>query len=151
MNYLFLLLFPLLLSAQTLHVNNKIPPISIEDQFEKSYVLGDEALWIIAWDKETTALANSYASKHAIFMNPKKAIVLVDTSQIPSGIYALFVRSKMQSYSHPIMQSFDEAYNKQLPYKALHVTILHLKDSVITSIEFADTLKSLEHLLKQSI
>jgi len=109
--------------------------------------LGNEKVWLIGWDRSTTSIANEYASKHKEFLDASNHLVYVDTSQIPAGIYSLFVTSRMESFKHPIMQSFDEKYNKTLPYREGHVTILRLKNRKIISIKFAQNIQEVEKIL----
>ena len=146
MKILTLLFTPLFLFAQMLHVGDTLKPLKVNDQFDKEYTLSSQKLWMIAWDRSTTSLANEYASSHIGFLDTSKQLVYVDTSQIPSGIYTFFVLSRMQDFKHPIMQGFDEEYNKKLPYKESHITILKLDKGKIISIEFVDNMKDLTHL-----
>ena len=144
MKALFLLFLPLYILADSLHIGDTIVPIILNDQFDKSHTLGNENVWLIGWDKQTTALANAYASNHRAFLDSNKYIVYVDMSVVPLGIYSLFVKPKMKKYTHAIMQSFDEAYNKTLPYKEGHVTVLHVKERRVVSISFIKEIEEFE-------
>ncbi|MCD6259941.1 MAG: hypothetical protein J7J31_10120 [Helicobacteraceae bacterium] len=145
MKILFLLLFSLLLWGKMLEVGEKVQSVYLTSQHDQKIKLTENGFWIIGWDKETTALANEYFYKHKI---KKDQNMLVDVSQIPSGIFSMFVAPKMKRYSHPILLSYDEAYNLTLPYKDRYVTLLSLKDAKIEAIYFVDTLEELEKLLK---
>ncbi len=145
MKTLFLLLFSLLLSAQMLEVGEKVQSVALTSQHDQEIKLTENGFWIIGWDKETTALANEYFYKHTMKTDQN---MIVDVSQIPSGIFSMFVAPKMQRFSHPILLSYDEAYNLTLPYKDGYVTLLKLQDATIEAIYFVETQEELEKLLK---
>lgn len=111
-------------------------------------MLTRDGKWVVTWDKETTRLANEYFAK---FHMPKGVQMIVDVSQVPSGIFNLFVLPNMRDYSHAILLSYDEAYNVKLPYQEGFVTILTIKDSKIAAIDFAEDAAGLERLLKSFI
>jgi hypothetical protein len=135
----FLLLFlPLFLLADMLHVKDEITPISLKDQFEQVHKIGHESFWIIAWDKETTREANLFIEKYPDVLKKYQAVLIVDVSQVPSGIFSLFVKPRMENYTHPILLSFDTKYNVRLPYQEGKVTLIRLKNKKITAIDFAD-------------
>jgi hypothetical protein len=140
-----MLLFSLLLSAKMLEVGERVESVTLTSQHDQKVKLVEAGVWVIGWDKETTALANEYFYKHKI---KKDQNMLVDVSQIPSGIFSMFVAPKMKRFSHPILLSYDEAYNLTLPYKDGFVTLLSLKDAKIEAIYFVDTLEGLEKLLQ---
>jgi hypothetical protein len=133
-----LVLFPLLLWAEMLHVGESVTPISLQSQHDRSYTLKDQAYWIITWDKETTREANLFLEKFPEFLEKYNAAMIVDVSQVPSGIFSLFVKPRMQSFTHPILLSFDTAYNLTLPYQEGKVTLLSLKNTKITAIDFIE-------------
>ncbi|MEA3372213.1 MAG: hypothetical protein U9Q62_00855 [Campylobacterota bacterium] len=145
----FILLFlPILLFAEMLGVGDRVTPLSVKDQFEKSYKIGSELCWVITWDQATTRHANNYFGKDPSLLDQNLTRMIVDVSQTPSGIMRLFVLPKMRSYGHPILLSYDEAYNFKLPYREDHITILSLDNGVIDSIDFAPDERALSDLLE---
>jgi hypothetical protein len=133
---LVLLLFPLLLAAQMLHVGDSITPATLEDQYEAEHKIGNERYWIITWDKESTHMINTYFEAHPNTLKNQNAAMLVDVSQIPSAIFSLFVKPRLKDYKHPILLSFDTEYNRALPYQEGTVTLLELNKGVIRAITF---------------
>ncbi len=133
----WILVIPAIIIAQTLSLGSKISALELEDQFGVKHVLGSERLWLLAWDKETTRLANRYIDAHKSFLQTHNAALVVDVSQVPSGIFSLFVKPRMQSYEHPILLSFDAKYNQQLPYQEGCVTLLELQNQTVSSVRFA--------------
>lgn len=148
MRYLLLLL-PLLLFAKMLEVGDCIASKTLEDQFGNRFTVGSETVWIVTWDKMTTRHANSYFSKESSLLDQNIIRMIVDVSQTPSGIMSLFVMPRMQSYHHTILLSYDEAYNRALPYKEGYITVLSLDDGMIISIDFAADEAQLEELLTE--
>ena len=86
---------------------------------------------LCTWDKATTKVANQYFDQHKM---PDNLNLIVDTSQIPSGIFSLFVKPRMKSYRHHILLSFDEKYNLTLPFKEEMLTLLYIKDAKVKKI-----------------
>jgi hypothetical protein len=128
-----------------LEVGDSVNPITLKSQHDKEHTLLKDGMWIITWDKEQTKIANKY------FENVKMredVNLIVDVSQVPSGIFTLFVLPNMRDYKHAILLSFNEAYNLTLPYKEGSLTILHIKDKIVSKIEFLETQEELEETLK---
>jgi hypothetical protein len=145
MNKLLLLLLPFLLSAQMLQITDSVNAVTLKTQHEKSIALLKDGVWVIAWDKETTRVANGYFEKYPMKKNEQ---LLIDVSQVPSGILSLFVLPRMRGYKHEILLSYDELYNQTLPYKENSVTILRLKDAKVQSIDVAIEEEELGALLR---
>lgn len=138
------MLLPFLLSAQMLQVGERINAVTLNSQHEHKTLLMQDGVWVIGWDKETTKVANIYFEKHGMKQSEQ---LLIDVSQVPSGILNLFILPRMRGYKHEILLAHDELYNQTLPYKENAVTVLRLKDAKIQSIEFAMDEEALEILL----
>jgi hypothetical protein len=136
---------PLFLCAQMIQIGDTIIPVTLKSQHDKEYSLVKDGMWIITWDKETTAIANEYFENAPLAENVN---LLVDVSQIPSGILNLFVLPRMKKYRHPILLSYDEAYNVTLPYQEENLTLLSVKNGILTKIEYVKNQEELEKLLK---
>jgi len=139
------LFFPFLLYANMLQVGDEITQVTLHSQHNQEYKLIKDGMWIISWDKESTSVANRYFEK---FHMPKGVNFLVDASQVPSGILNLFVLPKMQKCKHPILMSYDEAFNLTLAYKEDCLTVLYLKNRKITQIKYPQTQEDLKKILK---
>lgn len=141
----FLLFLPLLLNAHMLQVGDSVTPIKLKSQHDKEYALVKNGIWIIAWNKATTKMLNQYFNEHKM---PKNLNFIVDTSQIPSGIFSFFVRPSMKNYKHSILLSFDEKYNLTLPFKEDMITLLYIKDTKVKKIIYIKDIKELEKAFK---
>lgn len=141
----FTLSLLLALNAQILELSQRVDLVKLESQHGKMHRLIENGIWVIAWDKESTALANTYFSKTKMRDDIN---LIVDTSAIPSGIFSLFVHPRMKKFKHPILFSFDKNYNLTLPYREDSLTLLHIEESKVTKIEFVETQKELEESLK---
>ena len=137
---LLLLIFSLTIWAQVLKEGDTLKDVTLTDQFDRLHHVRADGVWLIGWDKETTALINRFVQYH----KGLELHVIVDASQIPSGILSLFVKPRLQSYRHTILLSLDERYNRALPYKQGCVTYLKLERGVVKTIAFIDKAQSLE-------
>ncbi|MBU0720079.1 hypothetical protein KJ877_01915 [bacterium] len=147
MRILFILALALVVfaAAQMLQVGDSVKPVKLKSQHDKQYTLVEDGMWIITWDKKTTGIANKYFEKNHM---PKNVNLLVDVSQVPSGIFNLFVLPNMRYYTHAILLSYDELYNVTLPYKENSITLISVKDKNIDSISFVKSEKELKEALK---
>lgn len=134
MKKLLLLFLPLLMYAKMLQVGESVQIVELISQHEKKSTLLRDGIWVVTWDKESTRRANSYFEK---FDMSGKIQMIVDVSQVPSGILNLFVLPRMRGYKHEILLSYDEAYNLTLPYQEGALTIMHIRDAKVTQIDFA--------------
>lgn len=128
-----------------LEVGDAVILKEISSQHEKKHKLISDGMWVVTWDKESTHIANEYFKLHGMRANQN---LLVDVSQVPSGIMTLFVLPKMRRYEHEILLSEDEAYNLTLPYKEGYLTLLHIENARVKEILYAQDAKELEELLK---
>ena len=126
-----------------LQVADSVTPVKLNSQHDKEHKLTQNGIWIVTWDKTTTATANNFFDTYKM---PSHVNLIVDVSQVPSGILNLFVLPKMKRYNHDILLSFDEIYNVTLPYKEDYLTILHVKNKKITKLEFLKTESELRRL-----
>ncbi len=112
------------------------------DQFDqqKKLTKEDKAL-IIVFDKASyydvldflDTKPKDYLSRHHIcFIN--------DISGMPSSIYTLFVRPRMQKIPYPLMLVKDKVLSKTLPYKDDKITYYDLNSTKVNFIK-GDELK----------
>ncbi|NOQ31302.1 MAG: hypothetical protein GQ570_09285 [Helicobacteraceae bacterium] len=146
MKYLLLLL-PLLLSAAILKVGDDFQLREFKDQKEKSHKLKKNQTIVMTWDKESTQIANSFFDENRELLKDDKIVMIVDVSTTPYGIMQLFVLPKLEGYKHPILLSYDEAYNLNLPYKDGFLTLLKITNSKVKNIEFVETKENLKENL----
>lgn len=136
MRSLWLLLLPMMLFAQMLEVGDRIAERTIGDQFERPRTFGKQRWLVLTWDRETTGAANRYFDANRTLIDHGSAVMFVDTSTIPSGIFSMFVLPRLQAYEHPMLLSYDEAFNASLPYEEGKVTVLTMQEGKIASIDF---------------
>lgn len=140
---LLFLMVPWLLCAQMLRVGDVMAPKVFEDQFGKSHEVAQPLRWV-AWDKAQTAMLKEFFEAHPQLY--ARSAFIVDVSQVPSGIWSLFVKPSLKSYPRPILLSFDEVYNRTLPYKEGYITLLEINASKIAAIRFIGSEEELEKL-----
>jgi len=133
------------LSAQTLQVGDKVTSAILKSQHDKEYKLLNSGIWLIAWDKSTTKIANEYFQKNKI---PKNLNLIVDASQIPFGLFSLFAKSKFEKYKHPILLSFDDDFTHTLPFKEGSLTLLFIDESNLVKIIYVQNKQELEKTFK---
>lgn len=139
MRFLFILLLPLLLLAESLKVGDTITPLTLESQHEQKVTTLTSGMWIISWDKLSTKSVNHYFEQNQM---PNNVNFIVDVSQVPSAIMSLFVLPNMRTYKHDILLGYDEAYNQTLPYQEDMITLLYLKDAKISNILYVKELSA---------
>ncbi len=145
MKTLILLLLPFYLMAKILEVGDTVHPLTLHSQHNKEYNLVENGIWVITWEKSGTRTVNKLFQKEA----PHKNIqLIVDLSQAPSGILSFFILPNLRKYSHPVLLSYDEAYNRTLPYKEGFISILYLHNKVIQNIKFVQTQEELKKALQ---
>lgn len=144
MRFLILMILGLFLQAEIVVDSKNIKTPTLISQHGKEVIL-DDGIWVVTWDKESTFIANEYFKNHGML---ESTYMIVDSSQIPSGIMKLFVKPNMQKYSHHILLSFDANYNRSLPYKEGSLSVLTVKDKTLKSVVFIETQKRLEKFFK---
>lgn len=151
MRWLWLLLLPVLLCAQVRGVGEKITERIINDQFDQPRKFGRQQWLVLTWDRSTTFIANQYFDQNKTLLKDGSAAMLVDTSTIPSGIFSMFVLPRLQAYDHPMLLSYDEAFNASLPYREGEMTVLSMKEGVIISIDFLADAAALRAFFKKAV
>ncbi len=148
MRLFWILILPILLFGEgILKPGEPVGSKVINDQFGNAHSIGGEHYWIVTWDRATTHDANAYFSYDSSLLREKQAALIVDVSQTPSGIMSLFVLPRMKEYLHPILLSHDEVYNRTLPYKEGHITVLTLDKGHIQTITYVQGAEMLAKLL----
>lgn len=145
MKRILFLFISILLSANIIGVWDEIKPISLKSQHNKQHQLLSDGIWVIASDKENTKLVNEYFKNSHI---PTNVNFIMDTTRIPAFLFDIFVLPKIQKYKHTVLLSHDEEYNEALPYKEDFITILFIRNKIVTNIKFINTTKELEELFK---
>ena len=118
-------------------VGDKLPAITLPDQFNKVHkVEAKDTLIIMAFEKETSIAISDYLkTKPASFLTTQHAKYISDISAMPSFISSLIAEPKMKKLSFSILLIKDD-FGKQFNHLEGKITIFKLKNHKIKSISF---------------
>ncbi|MFT7824244.1 MAG: hypothetical protein ABXS92_05725 [Sulfurimonas sp.] len=118
-------------------IGEKLPAISLPDQFENELeVRGTDRLLIIAFEKDISSAINDYLkTKPANYLQAHHARYISDISAMPSLITSMFAIPKMEKFPFSIMLIHDDL-GKNFSRKEGKITIYRIKDRKINAIEF---------------
>jgi len=118
-------------------VGEKLPTITLDDQFEKEFsVDAKDKIIIMAFEKDISiAIADYLKSKPATFLADKRAKYILDISSMPSLITSMFALPKMKKYPFSVML-IDDDFGEQFNRQDGKVTVFDIKSSKITKIRF---------------
>ncbi len=107
-------------------------------------------LIIIAFEKDTGRLVNDYLNaKTPHFLPKKRAIYIADIHEMPTIITNMFALPKLRKYKHLIYLHYDDDFQEIIPNKEEQVTLLHVKDGVITNVSFIKTKQELQAVVEK--
>jgi len=138
------------LSATALEVNKST--LKEFNSFEYETPLGRQMkiskkteLIIVAFEKDTGKLVNSYLKEQDPFYMPKRHVVYIaDIHNMPSIITNMFALPKLQKYKHPIYLHYDEEFEKFVPNEEEKVTLIRFGDGIVISVEYITTAEELK-------
>ena len=118
-------------------VGDKLPTITLADQFEKEYkVEAKDRLVIMAFEKDISIAVSDYLkTKPASFLKTQHAKYISDISSMPSFITSMFAMPKMKKYPFSVML-INDGFGKQFNRTEGRITVFKLKNHKITSIDF---------------
>ncbi|MBU1641774.1 hypothetical protein KKE54_00320 [bacterium] len=138
MKSLFLasLLFAVTLSADY-KAGEKVPPITLPDQFGKEVTLrSDDTTLIMAFEKDASVGVNEYLkTKPSAFLAEHHTKYISDISAMPTIITKLFALPKMKDYPFSLMLIYDD-FGKQFNREKGKITVFQLRQGMIQSIGF---------------
>jgi len=119
------------------NVGDKLPDITLLDQFNKKLKIEEnDALVIMAFEKDTALIISDYLkAQPASFLLEHQAKYISDISAMPSFISSVFALPKMKKYPFSIMLINDD-FGKQFNHLKGKVTIFKLKKQQIKAIDF---------------
>jgi hypothetical protein len=130
------LLFTTALFAE-FKVGEKLPALSLPDQFEKELqVKSTDRVLIMAFEKDiSTAINNYLKAKPANYLDDHHARYISDISAMPSFVTSMFALPKMKKYPFSIMLIRDDL-GEQFSKKKDKITVYKIKNRKVIAIEF---------------
>ncbi|PIE44257.1 MAG: hypothetical protein CSA50_01365 [Gammaproteobacteria bacterium] len=144
--HLVLLLSFTLLSG-TLHAGpgagQPFPKLTLKDQFENPHsITKTDKLILISFDREVSDVVNEFlATQPKIFLDRHHARYISDISAMPGIVTKLFAIPKMKDYNYLLMLATEAEFKAQFDHQQGKLTVYHLEDGVIESIEFVEASK----------
>jgi len=131
------LLFVGVVFGATIKVEDNLSGLKIKDQFEKDLVVtNDTKKIIVAFSKEKGAEIKKHIDANPDYLKNENALYFADVSAAPSFVTSLFMMPKFKEYSYSMGIIMDEDVAAKFPQQEEMITIISLKDSVVTAIEF---------------
>lgn len=118
-------------------VGEKLPAISLPDQFENTLQVKDtDRLLIMAFEKDISDAINDYLKeKPANYLQAHHARYISDISAMPSLITSIFAMPKMKKFPFSIMLINDDLGEK-FSREEGNITVYKIKEHTIHAIEF---------------
>lgn len=143
-----MLLLVTTLFSQPLELKDSVVGITIQNQFEKEYVIDAKTKRIIvSFEKDISENLNKYlASKEPNLLKQKNTLFVANISKMPSIIASLFAIPKMEKYKYDILLISDEDDNRFVSQKE-KVTVYEIENGVIKKINFYTSKEVIENIL----
>lgn len=147
--FILSLLFPIIMMASSLKLNDKINSFSLTDQFDKIHTINSEVSTIIVtFEKDTLNMINDFlSSKDSNFLKKNHAVFVSNIASSPSIITRIFVIPKLRDYKYDILLIYDENSTKFLKQDD-KVTIYSILNGEVNNINYISTKSELEGLFK---
>ncbi len=118
-------------------VGDKLPAITLHDQFDKEFRVEDkDRLIIMAFEKDVSiAISNFLKTKPLSFLKIHHAKYISDISAMPSFISSMFALPKMKKFPFSVLLIKDD-FGKQFNRLEGKITVYQLKGHKIHSIRF---------------
>ena len=121
----------------TIKVNENLATLKVNDQFDKPMaVTNDTKKIIVAFSKEKGEEIKAFLDANPNFLKDENALYFADVSAAPSFVTSIFMVPKFKKYSYKMGLIRDEDVAATFPKQEEMMTIISLKDSVVTNIEF---------------
>ena len=130
-------------------INTTIEPFILNDQFgiEHNIEVRPKIL-ICSFGKKTGKLISRYfGEKDKDYLIKYDIEMIADVSAIPSILRRTILLPKMKKYNFEILLSTDKTFTKEFPTKEDNLTVIRMKNGVVTEITFASD----EYELKDAI
>ena len=133
-----------------LKVGDTFPSLTLLDQFDEKVDISKEgeSQLIFSFEKEVSSGIKAFLdSKDKNFLTQNNVTYISDISKMPSLITSWFALPKMKKFDFKVALIYDEEVGKEIPREEGKVSVVTLKDNVVTTIEFVEA-QSLESILK---
>lgn len=143
------LIFPAMMLANSLKINDKISNFSLIDQFDRRHIINSEiSTIIVTFQKETLNMINDFlSSKDKNFLERNHTVFISNIAISPSIITRMFTIPKLRDYKYNILLIYDENNTKFLEEKD-KATIYLISNAQVTNIIYISTKYELEELFK---
>ncbi len=138
-----------------LSIGGTLPVVPMVDQWDKEIVIptDTEKLMFIADMEGSKLVVPALESKGDAYLAQKKAVLVSDIHRMPSIITRFVALPKMRSYPFTIRLIREEKLSDPYPRNKGQVTLLLIKQNVVTDIQFAtseeEVVKFLEFIPKE--
>lgn len=132
-------------------VGSTVEPIVLEDPFGvKHNLITMPELFILAFEKETSAVVNECLSKQEnTYLSSHKAKYIADISQMPTFVADAFALPKMRKYPYPMLLIRDEEVGLKFPAQEQKITLIRLRGNVIQKIEYVSSVDELKTAIEK--
>lgn len=120
-------------------VGDVFPSLTLVDPFNTKVDISKEgeAKFILSFEKEISSEIQVFLeTKKKDYLSKNNILYIVDLSSIPSLMRNWFAIPKMKKFDFKVALMYDKKEAKILMRKSRKVTIVWLKDNVVTDIKF---------------
>ncbi len=139
------ILFPAIVIASNLKINDKISNFSLTDQFDKIHTINSGVSTIIVtFQRDTLELINDFLSaKNENFLEDKHAVFINNITSSPTIIRKMFTIPHLRDYKYTILLVYDQNSIKFLKEEN-KVTIYSIFNGQVSNIQYLSSKDELE-------
>jgi RNA recognition motif-containing protein len=139
------ILFPAIVIASNLKINDKIGNFSLTDQFDKIHTINSGVSTIIVtFQRDTLELINDFLSaKNENFLEDKHAVFINNITSSPNIIRKMFTIPHLRDYKYTILLVYDQNSIKFLKEEN-KVTIYSIFNGQVSNIQYLSSKDELE-------
>lgn len=143
------ILFPIIVIAGSLKINDKISNFSLTDQFDKIHTINSGiSTIIVTFQKSTLNMVNEFlSSKSSDYLENHHAAFISNIASSPTIITRIFTIPKLRDYKHTILLIYDEN-NTKFSKENEKATVYSISNGQINNISFISSKYDLEGLFK---
>jgi RNA recognition motif-containing protein len=140
------ILFPAIVIASNLKINDKIGNFSLTDQFDKIHTINSGVSTIIVtFQRDTLELINDFLSaKNENFLEDKHAVFINNITSSPNIIRKMFTIPHLRDYKYTILLVYDQNSIKFLKEEN-KVTIYSIFNGQVSNIQYLSSKDELEN------
>ncbi|MDY0050437.1 MAG: hypothetical protein RBR73_06780 [Halothiobacillaceae bacterium] len=135
--------------AEPLAPGAALPSIQLKDQHDKMHTVpADTSLLIFAVEKAPSDMVNEVLmARPKDFLAMRQAVFIADISEMPSFVTSMFALPKMRERPYPVLLGYEAADTSFMPRRKGTVTLIHLKDGAVTSVDYVTEAAALNQAL----